>query len=130
MSRGGAAESDQAGAIWTAIIPDAYPRHVYTWHLSADGSYREDGRDRATGVPIQLTLSGHWQRNDSRMLLRQDDQSFVFDGAVLGHVYIGTLYFRQRAISRFCAAEGDRPPSRCDTAPVASSAPIESKRRL
>jgi hypothetical protein len=34
--------------VWTAIIPDAFPRYVYTWHLLADGTYREDGRDAAT----------------------------------------------------------------------------------
>jgi hypothetical protein len=118
------AEAGQDGALWTAIIPDAFPRHVYTWHLLADGSYREDGREAATGRPIQSTLSGRWQRNGARMLLQQNDQTFVFDGAILGHIYVGTLYFRQRAISHFCAAEGEKPPLNCGAGPgVAAAAP-------
>ena len=49
------------------------------------------------------------------MLLRQDDQPFVFDGAVLGNLYAGTMYFGRRAASRFCAAKGDEAPTRCDS---------------
>lgn len=51
-------EVNQEGAVWTAIIPDAFPRNVYVWRLLADGSYREDGRNAVTGVAVQLTLSG------------------------------------------------------------------------
>ena len=51
------------------------------------------------------------------MVLRQQDQPFVFDGVVLGSLYAGTLYFNGRAVSRFCAAKGDEAPKRCDAQP-------------
>jgi hypothetical protein len=102
--------------VWTAIIPDAFPRYVYTWRMKNDGSYREDGRDAATGAPIQSTLSGRWNSEGPRMVLRQQDQPFVFDGVVLGSLYTGTLYFNGRSVSRFCAAKGDAAPKRCGAA--------------
>jgi hypothetical protein len=104
----------QPGVIWTAIIPDAFPQYVYTWRMRADGTYREEGRDASSGTPIQPTLAGTWSREGARMILRQDDQPFVFDGVVLGNLYGGTLYFGGRAASRFCAAKGERPPMQCD----------------
>jgi hypothetical protein len=109
--------TSSAATVWTVIIPDAFPRFVYTWRMKDDGSYREDGRDEAKGTPIQPTLSGHWSREGARMLLKQDEQPFVFDGVVLGGLYTGTLYFHGRATSRFCAAKGDVPPERCNPAP-------------
>ena len=108
------AKDAQGDAIWTAIIPDAFPRYVYTWHLKPDGTYREEGHDASTGAPIQTPLSGQWSREDARMILRQDDQPFVFDGVVLGNLYGGTLFLGGRAISRFCAARGEQAPHRCD----------------
>jgi len=47
------------------------------------------------------------------MILRQNDQRFVFDGAVLGNLYVGTLHLGGRAVSRFCAAKGELAPTRC-----------------
>jgi hypothetical protein len=35
------------------------------------------------------------------MISRQNDQPFVFDGNVLGNLYVGTIYFGGRAVSRF-----------------------------
>jgi hypothetical protein len=105
------------GVAWTAIIPDAFPRYVYTWHLLADGTYREDGRNAATGAAIQATLSGRWNVDGPRMILRQRDLSYVFDGVVLGGLYTGTLYFSGRAISRFCAAKGESAPEGCGEKP-------------
>jgi len=109
-------EASEAASItvWTAIIPDAFPGYVYTWRMKGDGTYREDGRDAATGAPIQSTLSGSWNSEGPRMVLRQQDQPFVFDGVVLGSLYTGTLYFNGRSVSRFCAAKGDEAPKRCD----------------
>jgi hypothetical protein len=119
--RGVAVESreaaDEAGAIWTAIIPDAFPGYIYTWHMNGDGIYREDGRDSRTSRPIQPTLSGRWSREGPHMVLRQDSLPFVFDGVVLGNLYSGTLYFDGRSRSRFCAIRGEKVPERCDTAP-------------
>jgi hypothetical protein len=112
-----------AATVWTAIIPDAFPRFVYTWRMKDDGTYREDGRDEAKGTPIQPTMSGHWSRDGSRMLLKQDDQPFVFDGVVLGGLYTGTLYFHGRATSRFCAAKGDAAPKRCEISPGVAMIP-------
>jgi hypothetical protein len=106
-----------ADTVWTAIIPDGFPGFIYTWHMRRDGSYREDGRDARSGTPIQPTLSGHWSRDGAHMLLTQSDQPYVFDGVVLGGRYSGTLYFHGRAYSRFCAAESDEAPIRCDTTP-------------
>ena len=103
--------------VWTAIIPDAFPRYVYTWRMNGDGTYREDGRDAATGTPIQSALSGRWNSEGPRMVLRQQDLPYVFDGVVLGGLYTGTLYFSSRPVSRFCAAKGDKAPNRCDPTP-------------
>ena len=110
-SRDAVAAAD--GAVWTAIIPDAFPRYVYTWRMSPDGSYREDGRDGASGRPIQATLSGHRSLDGARMMLRQEGYPFVFDGVVLGNSYAGTLYLNGRSLSRFCAVKGEQPPERC-----------------
>jgi hypothetical protein len=105
------------GVTWTAIIPDAFPRYVYTWHISADGTYREDGRDAATGAPIQSTLSGRWSVEGPRMILRQQGLPYVFDGVVLGGLYSGTLYMNGRAISPFCAAKGEHALDNCGPKP-------------
>ena len=100
--------------VWTTIIPDAFPYYIYTWRMRGDGTYREDGRDAATGTPIQSTLSGRWNSEGPRLVLRQQDLPYVFDGAVLGNLYTGTLYYNGRAVSRFCATKGDEAPKRCD----------------
>ena len=110
-------EGDEAGAIWTAVIPDAFPGFIYTWRMQGDGTYREDGRDSRTNRPIQPTLSGRWSREGAHMVLRQDDQPYVFDGVVLGNLYAGTLYFDGRSRSRFCAMRGEKAPDHCDPAP-------------
>jgi hypothetical protein len=99
--------------VWTAIIPDAFPRYVYTWRMSPDGNYREDGRDGASGRPIQAMLSGHWSLDGARTMLRQEGYPFVFDGVVVGNSYSGMLYLDSRSFSRFCAAKGKKPPERC-----------------
>ena len=109
------ATQEAPGTVWTAIIPDAFPDDVFTWHMTPDGRYREDGRDASTGRPIQPTLSGRWSREGARMILRQDDLPYLFDGVVLGNLYGGTLYFAGRAASRFCAAKGEQPPAHCDS---------------
>ncbi|RZN27717.1 hypothetical protein [Bradyrhizobium sp. Leo121] len=111
LSRDAGAEADDI--VWTAIIPDAFPHYVYTWRMSPDGSYREDGRDAASGRPIQATLSGHWRRDGAHMVLRQEGYPFVFDGLVVGNGYAGTLRLNGRPFSRFCAIKGEKPPERC-----------------
>jgi hypothetical protein len=105
------------GVVWTAIIPDAFPRYIYTWRISADGTYREDGRDAATGATIQATLSGRWSVDGPHMILRQRDLPYVFDGVVLGGLYSGTLYLNGRFASRFCAAKGESAPESCGEKP-------------
>jgi hypothetical protein len=97
------------GVVWTAIIPDAFPRYVYTWRMRSDGTYREDGRDALKGTPIQETLSGRWTMEGARMILRQQGIPYVFDGVVLENVYTGTLYLNGRSNSRFCAAKVRQP---------------------
>lgn len=125
------ANEAQPGVVWTAIIPDAFPGDVFTWHIRPDGSYREDGRDASSGLPIQPTLSGRWSREGARLTLRQDDLPYVFDGVVLGNLYGGTLYFGGRFSSRFCAAKGEVPPTRCDPgAGVAILAPVHAHQAL
>ncbi|WP_027581459.1 hypothetical protein [Bradyrhizobium sp. Ai1a-2] len=111
LARDAAADAD--GIVWTAIIPDGFPRYIYTWRMSPDGSYREDGRDATNGKAIQATLSGYWRRDGARMILRQDGYPFVFDGVVVGTSYAGTLYLNGRSFSRFCANRGETPPERC-----------------
>jgi hypothetical protein len=108
--------------VWTAIIPDAFPRYVYSWRMKGDGTYREDGRDAATGMPIQSTLSGRWNSEGPRMVLRQQDVPYVLDGVVLGGLYAGTLYFNGRPVSRFCATKADAAPTRCDAGQGVASA--------
>jgi hypothetical protein len=102
-----------ADNIWTAIITRGFPHDVFTWHLKADGSYGEDGRD-ATGASIQPTLTGHWTVSGHRMVLRQDGIAYVFDGEIAGTDYRGTLYFNGVPVARFCALKGDKPPPDCD----------------
>jgi hypothetical protein len=125
-----AREADEGASItvWTAIIPDAFPRYVYTWRMKGDGTYREDGRDAATGMPIQTTLSGRWNSEGPRMALHQQDLPYVFDGVVLGSLYTGTLYFNGRPVSRFCAAKGDEAPKRCDAGQGVASAEAAAAR--
>jgi hypothetical protein len=97
-----------ADNIWTAIITRGFPHDVFTWHLKADGSYGEDGRD-ATGASIQPTLTGHWTVSGHRMMLRQDGIAYVFDGEIAG-----TVYFNGVPVARFCALKGDKPSPDCD----------------
>jgi hypothetical protein len=114
---------DVQAAVWTAIIPDGFPGYVYTWRMKDDGSYREDGRDEAKALQIQPTLYGRWSRDGSHMLLKQDDLPFVFDGVVLGGLYTGTLYFRGRPYSRFCAVIGDTAPQNCNISAGVAAVP-------
>ena len=102
-----------ADAIWTAVITRGFPDDVFTWHLKADGSYREDGRD-TKGASIQPTLSGHWTVSSHRMVLRQEGIAYVFDGEIAGADYRGVLYFNGEPVARFCALKGDKPPPDCD----------------
>ena len=106
--------------LWTVIIPEGFPRFIYTWRVKPDGTYGEDGRDAATGRPIQKTLSGRWTVDGARMVLRQDTLGFVFDGTVVGDRYAGTLYLGTRRVSRFCAARGEATPLDCEPAVVSS----------
>jgi hypothetical protein len=103
-----------ADTTWTAVIARGFPDDVFTWHLNGDGSYREDGRDGATGVSIQPTLSGRWTISGHHMMLRQEGINYVFDGVVSGDTYQGLLYLDGKAFARFCAVKGDRPPPDCD----------------
>jgi hypothetical protein len=102
-----------ADATWTAIITPGFPDDVFTWHLKADGSYREDGRD-VKGASIQPTLSGHWTVSSHRMVLRQEGIAYVFDGEIAGADYRGVLYFNGAPVARFCALKGNKPPTDCD----------------
>jgi len=99
---------------WTAIIPDGFPRNIYSWRLKPDGSYEEDGRSALTGSPIQETLFGRWAVQGSRMVLRQTGIRFVFDGTVSGNTYTGALYLDGEWFSRFCAEKGEEVPRHCD----------------
>jgi hypothetical protein len=107
-------DQDQKIVIWTATIPDAFPRNVYTWRLRPDGTYGEDGRDVLTGEPVQPTLSGRWTVDGTRMILRQDGIRYVFDGVVVGDRYSGTLYLGEQRMSRFCAVKGETVPQHCE----------------
>jgi hypothetical protein len=105
--------------LWTVFIPDRFPGYTYFWRLKPDGTYAEDGRDTATGKPIQETLSGRWTVEGTRMILRQDILGFVFDGIITGDQYSGILYLGEETFSRFSATKGDaaRPPP-CKSRPV------------
>jgi hypothetical protein len=121
-----AASDAPAGTVWTVLIPDAFPHYIYTWHLNADGGYFEDGRDAATGKPIQSTLHGRWSSDGAQMILRQDGLPYVFDGVVLGSRYAGTMYFNDRSSSRFCAVRGEQPPERCNPPPGIAMIPWQA----
>jgi hypothetical protein len=99
---------------WTCVIPEIFPHVIYTWRLDENGRYREDGRDALSGQPVQPTLSGHWSRDGSRLVLRQDGIGYVFDGSVTAQTYAGILYLDGARVSRFCARRGAAPPERCD----------------
>jgi hypothetical protein len=111
---------------WTVLIPDAFPNFIFTWRIAADGSYDEDGRESATGRPIQPTLHGRWSVEGERLILRQTDISYVFDGILSGMSYAGLLYLEGRPVSRFCAVKGETAPKRCSAgeknAPLISDA--------
>ena len=114
---------EQEIVIWTAVIPEGFPGHIYTWHLKSDGTYEEDGRDALSGRPIQRTLAGRWTVEGARMILRQDVIRFVFDGMIAGERYSGTLYLNGRRVSRFCAAKGEAvPQDDCEAGAFVSAA--------
>lgn len=108
---------DQAAVVWTIIIPEGFPKDVFTWRLKPDGTYEEEGREVARGRPIQPTLTGRWTLEGSHMVLRQIGIPYVFDGTFDGEHYSGTLYLGGRPVSSFCAVKGALAPS-C-AAPVA-----------
>jgi len=102
-----------ADMVWTGVIPKGFPGNVYTWHLRPDGSYSEDGRDRATGKPIQPTLAGHWRVTAKHMVMKQDGIAYVFEGDIFGDEYLGVLYLDGKRFARFCAQRGKAPPQNC-----------------
>jgi hypothetical protein len=114
----GQSDHSQELVVWTAVIPEAFPRDIYTWRLKLDGTYEEDGRRALTGQPVQETLTGRWQTERARMILRQDSIPYVFDGLVVGERYSGALYLNGRKVSRFCARKGEVAPDRCEEAAV------------
>jgi len=101
-------------ALWAAIITRGFPDEVFTWHLNPDGSYREDGRDAATGSRPQPPLSGHWKVSGAHMMLRQEGINYLFDGVVMGDAFQGVLYLDGKPFARFCARKGVNPPPDCD----------------
>jgi hypothetical protein len=103
-------------------IPSDRDQKVVVWTAIIDGAYEEDGRDAVTGKPIQTTLSGRWTVERARMILRQDDIPYVFDGVVVGDHYSGTLYLRGRKVFRFCAVKGEAMPQPCEVEDHASAA--------
>jgi hypothetical protein len=109
-----AAPAPTADTIWTAIIARGFPGEVFTWHLQADGSYREDGRDGATGASLQPRLTGRWKVSGTHMVLRQEGINYVFDGMIGGDSYRGILYLDGKPFARFCAVRGTNPPPDCD----------------
>jgi hypothetical protein len=110
-----AAVEDGVVGTWTVLIPDAFPLYTFTWRVAAGGSYDEDGRESATGQPVQRTLHGRWSVQGDRLVLRQTGISYVFDGTLSEARYAGTLYSGDRAVSRFCAAKGEIAPKDCST---------------
>lgn len=97
-------------ATWTATIPVAFPGNAYTLRLFADGRYEEDGRNIASGEPIQETLTGAWHAEGAKLVLRQDGPSYVYDGEAHGNFFFGVLFLNDRRISPFCARLGEVPP--------------------
>jgi hypothetical protein len=116
------AEENGIVGTWTVVIPSAFPGYVYTWRVAASGTYLEDGRDGTTGQRIQPTLRGKWMATGERLILRQTGISYVFDGALSGGNYAGTLFLDGRPVSRFCAAKGRRAPPSCSAADTPVSA--------
>jgi hypothetical protein len=101
--------------VWTAVIPQGFPRNIYTWHLKAIGAYSEDGRDALSGAPVQSTLTGHWRRAGGHMMLQQDGIDYRFEGDIVGDEYLGVVYLDGKRFSRFCALRGKMPPRTCAT---------------
>ena len=113
MAGAGAPPVSAQETVWTTIIPKGFPGYVYTWHVKADGSYSEDGRDAATGKAIQPTLFGRWRMTGKHMVLKQDGIGYVFDGNLIGDEYLGVLYLDAKRFARFCAIKGETPPPDC-----------------
>lgn len=108
------AQGNAQKEIWTAIIYDVFDGDAYTWRLSTDGTYAEDGKDIAEGFAIQSTLTGKWARTGKRMVLTQDTGGYVFDGTIRGEIYSGTLHQSGTFLSKFCAWKGTEIPAGCD----------------
>ncbi|MGH6642961.1 hypothetical protein [Hypericibacter sp.] len=117
-----AADNGGVAGSWTVLIPDAFPNFIFTWRVAADGRYDEDGRDSATGRPIQPTFHGRWTLEGESLILRQAEYDYVFDGTLSGTSYAGDLYLEGVLVSRFCAAKGETAPKRCWNAPLISDA--------
>ena len=117
-----AADNLGVAGIWTVLIPDAFPKFIFTWRIAADGSYDEDGRNSATERRIQPTFHGRWTLEGERLVLRQTEYNYVFDGTLSGTSYAGDLYLEGVLVSRFCAAKGETAPKRCWQAPLISDA--------
>ena len=100
-------------SVWTAVIPQGFAHNIYLWHLKPGGAYSEDGRDAASGAPIQSTLTGHWRMTGTHMVLRQDGIDYRFDGNIVGDEYLGVVYLNGKRFSRFCALRGKTPPKTC-----------------
>lgn len=92
---------------WTAIIEE-FPHQAYSWHFKTDRTYQETGRDLASGRKVQPTLSGHWRKEGSHLLLLQDGIDYRFDGVMADGLYSGMLYLDGRPFSRFCAIRRSR----------------------
>lgn len=109
------AQKPQAVETWTAVIDyPVYAGYVYTWRLTADGKYREDGADAKDGSAIQQTLNGTWTRNGSRLVLTQEFDAFRFEGVVRGDRYSGAFYSGSQMLSKFCAWKGAKIPTGCE----------------
>jgi hypothetical protein len=118
-----AATADQGIAgKWRVLIPQAFPGFIFTWEIIADGNYEEEGRDTATERPIQPTFHGRWTLEGERLILRQTEYNYVFDGTLSETSYAGDLSFEGQVVSRFCAIKGETAPKRCSNAPLISDA--------
>jgi hypothetical protein len=110
----GAAQGSSAAQVWTVAISAPFEGMSFTWRLKPDGTYEEDGVYLDSGDASQVTKTGTWSRSRGRMVLKQDDFGFVFDGAASAETYSGTLFQYGQPVSRFCAWKGTEIPAGCD----------------
>ncbi len=102
---------DMSG-MWTVTILQAFPLHVFSWTVAADGTYQESGRNAFNAQRTQV--SGRWSLQGVHVVMTQNNEGFVFDGTLSGGCFIGRLFQDGKNISSFTARKRGSNVRFCD----------------